>query len=114
MLQTLDGQDRALTPGTLVIAGQAGAIALAGVMGGAETEVTAATTNVLLESASFDFVSVRRTAHRFALFSEASTRFSRGVHPELVLPAAREAAGLIAETGGGALAARVVDRYPAR
>lgn len=113
VLRTLDGQDRKLTPETLVIADEAGAIALAGVMGGAETEVTAATTNVLLESASFDPVSIRRTAHRFALFSEASTRFSRGIHPELVLAAAREAAGLIAETGGGTVAAGVVDRYPA-
>jgi phenylalanyl-tRNA synthetase beta chain len=113
VLKTLDGQDRTLTPETLVIADEAGAIALAGVMGGAETEVTAATKNVLLESASFDFVSVRRTAHRFALFSEASTRFSRGVHPELVLPAAQHAAALIAETGGGSVAAGVVDNYPA-
>ena len=112
-LRTLDGQDRTLTPETLVIADEAGAIALAGVMGGAETEVTAATKNVLLESASFDFVSVRRTAHRFALFSEASTRFSRGIHPELVLPAAQHAARLIAETGGGTVAAGVVDNYPA-
>lgn len=111
-LRTLDGQERVLTPETLVIADEAGAIALAGVMGGAETEVTAATTNVLLESASFDFVSVRRTAHRFALFSEASTRFSRGIHPELVLPAAEHAARLIAETGGGTVAAGVVDAYP--
>jgi phenylalanyl-tRNA synthetase beta chain len=112
-LRTLDGQDRTLTPETLVIADAAGAIALAGVMGGAETEVTAATTTVLLESASFDAVSVRRTAHRFALFSEASTRFSRGIHPELVLPAAEHAARLIAETGGGTVAAGVVDNYPA-
>ena len=72
--------------GDLVIADTAGPIALAGVMGGLETEVTAATKNVLLESASFDFVSVRRTAQQFNLFSEASTRFSRGVHPEVVLP----------------------------
>jgi phenylalanyl-tRNA synthetase beta chain len=111
-LRTLDGQERTLTPETLVIADEAGAIALAGVMGGAETEVTPTTTNILLESASFDFVSVRRTAHRFALFSEASTRFSRGIHPELVLPAAEHAARLIAETGGGTVAAGVLDEYP--
>jgi phenylalanyl-tRNA synthetase beta chain len=113
-LRTLDGVERELTADDLVIADEAGAIALAGVMGGAETEVTAATTNILLESAGFDFVSVRRAAHRFALFSEASTRFSRGIHPELVLPAARQAGALIAETGGGSVAAGVVDRYPNR
>jgi phenylalanyl-tRNA synthetase beta chain len=112
-LKTLDGQDRTLTPETLVIADTAGAIALAGVMGGLETEVTAATKNVLLESASFDFVSIRRTAHRFTLFSEASTRFSRGVHPELVLPAARHAATLMAQTAGGTVLSGVVDAYPA-
>ncbi|MBO0697403.1 MAG: phenylalanine--tRNA ligase subunit beta [Zavarzinella sp.] len=111
VLKTLDGQDRTLTPETLVIADTAGAIALAGVMGGLETEVTASTKNVLLESASFDPVSIRRTAHRFNLFSEASTRFSRGVHPEVVLPAAKHAAKLMAETAGGTVLAGVVDNY---
>ncbi|HEX3147987.1 MAG TPA: phenylalanine--tRNA ligase subunit beta [Gemmataceae bacterium] len=113
ILKTLDGQDRTLTPETLVIADTAGAIALAGVMGGAETEVTTATKTVLLESASFDFVSVRRTAHRFALFSEASTRFSRGVHPELAPPASQHAARLIAESGGGTMLTGTIDAYPA-
>jgi phenylalanyl-tRNA synthetase beta chain len=113
VLKTLDGQDRTLTTETLVIADEAGAIALAGVMGGLETEVTPTTKNVLLESASFDFVSIRRTAHRFNLFSEASTRFSRGVHPEIVLPAARHAAKLMAECAGGRVLAGVVDAYPA-
>jgi phenylalanyl-tRNA synthetase beta chain len=112
VLKTLDGQDRALTPEMLVIADTAGAIALAGVMGGLETEVTAATKNVLLESANFDFVSIRRTAHRFNLFSEASTRFSRGVHPEIVLPVAERAASLMAECAGGK-GDGVVDAYPA-
>jgi phenylalanyl-tRNA synthetase beta chain len=113
ILKTLDGQDRTLTPETLVIADTAGAMALAGVMGGLETEVTESTRNVLLESASFDPVSIRRTAHRFTLFSEASTRFSRGVHPEVVLPAARHAARLMAESAGGTVLAGVVDNYPA-
>jgi len=113
VLKTLDGQDRTLTPETLVIADRAGVIALAGVMGGLETEVTAVTKNVLLESASFDFVSIRRTAHRFTLFSEASTRFSRGVHPEVVLPAALHATMLMAECAGGRVLRGVVDNYPA-
>jgi phenylalanyl-tRNA synthetase beta chain len=113
VLKTLDGQDRTLTPETLVIADSAGVIALAGVMGGLETEVTATTKNVLLESASFDFVSIRRTAHRFALFSEASTRFSKGVHPEIVLHAAQHAAKLMSEAAGGQVLKGVVDTYPA-
>ena len=90
-----------------------GAIALAGVMGGLETEVTATTKTILLESASFDFVSVRKTARQFNLFSEASTRFSRGVHPELALPAAQRAAGSSGGTRRRRGAAGIVDNYPA-
>ena len=113
VLKTLDGQDRKLTGETLVIADKAGPIALAGVMGGLETEVTATTKNILLESASFDFVSIRRTAHRFGLFSEASTRFSKGIHPELVLLAAGHAAKLMNECATGQVLKGVVDNYPA-
>ncbi|MBP3954526.1 phenylalanine--tRNA ligase subunit beta [Gemmata sp. G18] len=113
MLKTLDGQDRELSPDNLVIADTAGPIALAGVMGGAETEVSAATTTILLESACFDFVSVRKTARQFNLFSEASTRFSRGIHPEQALPAAVRAAQLFRDHAGGEVLAGVVDAYPA-
>ena len=112
-LKTLDGQDRELSPDNLVIADTAGPIALAGVMGGLETEVTQATKTILLEAASFDFVSVRKTARQFNLFSEASTRFSRGVHPEVVKPAATRAAQLFHEYAGGEVLAGMVDNYPA-
>ena len=111
-LKTLDGQERTLSPENLVIADTAGAIALAGVMGGLETEVTDATKTILLESASFDFVSVRRTARQFTLFSEASTRFSKGVHPEVVKPAAIRAAQLLRAHAGGEVLAGIVDNYP--
>ncbi|MDY3551522.1 phenylalanine--tRNA ligase subunit beta [Gemmata sp. JC717] len=111
-LKTLDGQDRELSSDNLVIADTAGVIALAGVMGGAETEVSAATKTLLLESASFDFVSVRKTARQFNLFSEASTRFSRGVHPELAGTAAVRAAQLFHDHAGGEVLAGVVDNYP--
>ncbi|VTR93430.1 phenylalanyl-trna synthetase subunit beta : Phenylalanine--tRNA ligase beta subunit OS=Anaerolinea thermophila (strain DSM 14523 / JCM 11388 / NBRC 100420 / UNI-1) GN=pheT PE=3 SV=1: tRNA_bind: B3_4: B5: FDX-ACB [Gemmata massiliana] len=113
VLKTLDGQDRELSPENLVIADTAGPIALAGVMGGAETEVSAATKTILLESACFDFVSVRKTARQFNLFSEASTRFSRGVHPEQSLPAAVRAAQLFHDHAGGQVLAGAVDEYPA-
>ncbi|WP_439624009.1 phenylalanine--tRNA ligase subunit beta [Gemmata sp.] len=112
-LKTLDGQVRELSPENLVIADTAGAIALAGVMGGAETEVTADTKNILLESAAFDFVSVRKTARQFNLFSEASTRFSRGVSPDLVLVAAVRAAELLRRCADGEVLSGVVDSYPA-
>ncbi len=112
-LITLDNQKRDLTPDNLVIADSAGPIALAGVMGGLETEVTAATKNILLESASFDFVSIRRTMKQFNLPSEASVRFSKGIHPETVMPAAQRAAELMRQHAGGTVAQGVVDCYPA-
>ncbi|MBA4189097.1 MAG: phenylalanine--tRNA ligase subunit beta [Planctomycetaceae bacterium] len=112
-LKTLDGQERTLSPENLVIADAAGAIALAGVMGGAETEVTADTKTILLESAAFDFVSVRKTARQFNLFSEASTRFSRGVHSDLVLPAAVRAADLFRQHASGEVLSGIIDDYPA-
>jgi phenylalanyl-tRNA synthetase beta chain len=112
-LTTLDGQKRELSADNLVIADTAGPIALAGVMGGAETEVTAQTKNILLESASFDFVSIRRTMNQFHLPSEASVRFSRGIHPETVKPAAERAADLMRQFANGTVAKGLVDCYPA-
>jgi phenylalanyl-tRNA synthetase beta chain len=112
-LKTLDGQDRELSPENLVIADTAGPVALAGVMGGAETEVSAATKNILLESANFDFVSIRRTSKQFNLFSEASTRFSRGIHPEVAKPAALRAAQLMQQHAAGVVLKGIVDNYPA-
>ncbi len=112
-LKTLDGQERTLSPENLLIADTLGPIALAGVMGGAETEVSATTKNILLESASFDFVSIRRTSRQFTLFSEASTRFSRGIHPEVVKPAAGRAAQLMQQYASGSVLNGMVDNYPA-
>ncbi len=112
-LVTLDKQERKLAPEHLVIADTKGPIALAGVMGGMETEVTAATRNILLESANFDFVSIRRTFRHFDLPSEASARFSRGIHPETVKPAIERAADLMRQFAGGSVCAGLVDCYPA-
>jgi phenylalanyl-tRNA synthetase beta chain len=113
ILTTLDNVKRELSPENLVIADTAGPVAIAGVMGGAETEVTAATRNILLESANFDFVSVRRTMKALNLPSEASQRFSKGIHPETVKPAAERAAELMRQCGGGEIAVGLVDNYPA-
>ncbi len=112
-MKTLDGQLRELTPDNLVIADTAGPVAIAGVMGGAETEVSAATRNILLESANFDFVSVRRTMKAFNLPSEASVRFSRGIHPETVRPGAERAAQLMQRHAAGTVCRGLVDCYPA-
>jgi phenylalanyl-tRNA synthetase beta chain len=112
VLTTLDGNERKLTPDMLVIADEAGPIALAGVMGGAATEVSEKTTNILLESANFDFISIRRTMRALDLPSEASLRFSRGIHPEMVPIALRRASELMRQHAGGTVAKGVVDVYP--
>ncbi|MBI2808276.1 MAG: phenylalanine--tRNA ligase subunit beta [Planctomycetes bacterium] len=112
-LLTLDKQERKLAPEHLVIADTKGPIALAGVMGGLETEVTDKTKNILLESASFDFVSIRRTFRHFDLPSEASARFSRGIHPETAKPAAERAADLMRQYASGNVCQGLVDCYPA-
>ena len=111
-IRTLDGQDRALAPDALLITDDSGPIALAGVMGGEATEVSDATTDVVLESACFNTASISRTSRRLGLISEASLRFERGVDPELAVRAADRAAALIAEVGGGTVAPGIVDAYP--
>ncbi len=112
-LTTLDGVKRKLTPENLLITDTAGPIAIAGVMGGADTEVSAQTKNILLESAGFNFISIRRTARALDLPSEASHRFSRGVHPETVRPAAERAAELMRQHASGVVCQGIADSYPA-
>jgi len=101
-LTTLDGQDRALDPDDLLITDDSGPIALAGVMGGGPTEITATTTSILLESAHFATRSTARTARRHRLPSEASRRYERGVDPALAPSAAEAAVRLLVELGGAA------------
>jgi len=104
-LATLDGQTRELVPADLVIADAERAVALAGVMGGAETEVRATTRDVLIESANFDPGRVRATARRAGLHTEASYRFERGVDRDGLARAADRAARLLAELAGGKVSA---------
>jgi phenylalanyl-tRNA synthetase beta chain len=99
-LRTLDDVDRALDPADLVITDNSGPIALAGVMGGASTEISPSSAEVLLEAAHFDPVSVAYTARRHRLGSEASRRFERGVDHALAPAAAAAAVRLLAELGG--------------
>jgi len=109
---TLDGQERALDASMLLIADPRRAIGLAGVMGGANTEVTARTTRVLLESAWFAPASIRRTSRALGLRTDAAYRFERGADVEGLVSASARAAALIAETAGGTIARGVVDAYP--
>lgn len=94
-LRTLDGTDRELDPQDLLITDATGPIGLAGVMGGESTEISASTRRILVESASFDPVSIARTVRRHKLPSEASRRFERGVDPQLAAAAAQRVARLL-------------------
>lgn len=109
---TLDNQERALNSDMLVIADGCVPVAVAGVMGGLDSEITENTVNVLLESACFNGPSVRRTSRALGLRSEASLRFEKGVDPNGCLRAIDRAAQLIAEMGAGEIVAGVVDNYP--
>ncbi|MCI3919570.1 phenylalanine--tRNA ligase subunit beta [Paenibacillus sp. TRM 82003] len=100
-METLDGQDRELKPHMLLVTDGEQPIALAGVMGGLATEVTAGTTRVLLESARFAGSSVRRTSRELGLRSEASLRFEKEVNPDAVIPALDRAAALLCAVAGG-------------
>jgi phenylalanyl-tRNA synthetase beta chain len=105
---TLDGVARTLESADLVIADGAGPVAIAGVMGGQDSEGSAATSAILLESAFFAPTSVRRTARRLALASQAAYRFERRVDPEQVGPALDAVAAMIARAAGGSVAPGVV------
>jgi phenylalanyl-tRNA synthetase beta chain len=113
-MTTLDGVERELNPSMLVIADAKRAVAVAGVMGGAETEISSATTNVLLESANFDPLSIRKTSRTLGLLSEASYRFERGADVEMARFACDRAAALIQEIAGGTVFRDVIDVYPRR
>jgi phenylalanyl-tRNA synthetase beta chain len=111
-LRTLDGIDRVLDSEMLVIADANQAVALAGIMGGEETEISATTTDVLIESAYFDPDSVRRTARKLSMDTEASRRFERGADCENVLQAQNRCTELICEIAGAVATENAVDVYP--
>jgi phenylalanyl-tRNA synthetase beta chain len=100
-LLTLDGHTQKLSPSMLVIADASRPVALAGIMGGAESQVTDATTDILLESARFDPLTVRRASRALGLRSDSSYRFERGIDPTLPMRASLRATELILETSGG-------------
>lgn len=100
-LETLDGVIRTLDPEDLLITDGSGPIGLAGVMGGATTELSGTTADVLVEAAGFDPVTIARTARRHRLPSEASRRFERGVDPAVAAPAAQRVVDLLVELAGG-------------
>lgn len=109
---TLDGVERTLFEDTLLICDGKGPVAIAGIMGGLESEITPTTTRVLIESAYFQPECIRRSSRKLGLRTESSYRFERGVDPEGVLRAADRAAQLMLELAGGSVAKGRIDAYP--
>ncbi|MEE9217464.1 MAG: phenylalanine--tRNA ligase subunit beta [Acidobacteriota bacterium] len=112
MIQTLDGIERRLTAGNLIIADAERPVALAGVMGGLHSEIRSHTQNLVIESARFDPLAVRRTTRAVGMRTEGSHRFERGTDSEGTLPAANRAAALMARLAGGEVHPRAIDLYP--
>jgi len=115
-MRTLDGIKRTLDPGICMVCDGDGtrAVGIGGIMGGAETEISFSTKNVLIECAWFDPVAIRRAARFLKLHTEASTRFGRGADPEIAEVASRRCAELILQLAGGELLSGVVDAYPGK
>ncbi|MCK4259228.1 MAG: phenylalanine--tRNA ligase subunit beta [Halanaerobiales bacterium] len=109
---TLDEVERKLDSNMLAICDTEKPVCIAGVMGGTNSEVQEETTNILLESAYFNPVTIRKTARRFGLHSESSYRFERGVDIEAVIDASNRAAQMIQELAGGEIATGIIDIYP--
>jgi len=108
-LTTLDDKERELSAEDLLITDESGALGIAGVMGGAATEVSDSTTRVLIEAAHFDAVSIGRSRRRHKLPSEASKRFERGVDPSIMQIAAQRAVNLLVQLAGGTETTRITD-----
>ena len=113
-LKTIDAEEQELTPDMLVIADAENPVALAGVMGGFDSEITDQTVDVLLESAYFHPPNIRKTSKTLGMHTEASHRFERGADPEGVIPALNRAAHLITEIAGGEICSGIVDVYPGK
>lgn len=111
-IKTLDGTERELTSANVLVCDEKGSLAMAGVMGGEESEVTEKTRVVLLEGASWNPIVTRKTAGQHNLPSEASFRFSRGVHPAMAEQGVKRGLELMAEWSGGQIAPDLVDVYP--
>jgi phenylalanyl-tRNA synthetase beta chain len=116
IMKTLDGIERTLDPNICMVCDGDGArpIGIGGIMGGAETEISFSTKNVLIECAWFDPISIRRATRALRLHTEASTRFGRGADPEMAEFASRRAAELILQVAGGELLSGLVDVYPGK
>jgi phenylalanyl-tRNA synthetase beta chain len=110
-LETLDEVSRKLEPHNILVCDEAGVLSLGGLIGGAETEISDETTTVLLEAANWNFINIRQTMQSQKIFTDAGTRFSRGVHPSQAIQGLGRGIELMRRTGGGQVAEGVIDAY---
>ncbi len=111
-LTTLDEVERTLYPENILVCDTAGVLSLGGIIGGAETEISATTRNVLLEAANWNFINIRKTMREQKLTTDAGVRFSRGVHPAQAINGLMRGIELMRQWGGGTIAQGVIDEYP--
>lgn len=111
-LETLDEVKRTLEPHNILVCDTQGVLSIGGIIGGAETEISDDTKNVLLEAANWNFINIRRTMHSQKVFTDAGTRFSRGVHPSQAILGVQRGIELMRQTGGGKIARGILDEYP--
>ncbi|MCU0499879.1 MAG: phenylalanine--tRNA ligase subunit beta [Anaerolineae bacterium] len=111
-LETLDQVNRELQGENILVCDTAGVLSLGGIIGGAETEISATTRNVLLEAANWHFINIRRTMQQHKVFTDAGVRFSRGVHPSQAILGVQRGMELMRQTAGGQVAKGVLDLYP--
>jgi len=111
-LETLDEVKRTLQPHNILVCDTAGVLSMGGIIGGAETEISDETTNVLLEGANWNFINIRRTMQSQKVFTDAGTRFSRGVHPSQPALGVGRGIELMRQSSGGTVAQGLVDAYP--
>lgn len=111
-LDTLDEVSRKLDAHNILVCDTAGVLSMGGIIGGAETEISDNTTNVLLEAANWNFINIRRSMQSQKVFTDAGVRFSRGVHPSQAELGVRRGIELMRQTGGGVIAQGIIDEYP--
>jgi phenylalanyl-tRNA synthetase beta chain len=111
-LETLDGVKRDLTGDTILVCDTAGVLSLGGIIGGAETEISDSTTNVLLEAANWNYINIRKSMQQQKVFTDAAVRFSRGVHPSQAEIGVGRGIEFMRQWGGGQIAQGMVDEYP--
>ena len=111
-LETLDGVRRDLTGDTILVCDTAGVLSLGGIIGGAETEISDATSNVLLEAANWNYINIRKSMQQQKVFTDAAVRFSRGVHPSQAVIGVGRGIEFMRQWGGGQIAQGIIDEYP--